>query len=153
MWDWSIDFATNAAVYGLIGFLLLWIGWEVTRLVLGGEGTNGSADARAEALLRASIQPAQYEQLRREGYLEVPSTLFRGRCYRIPRNQARVGVFQDGRKIADLCVIACDPVPDADLVLTHKWMIEADEERYLKVANWLGRPTGYGYVGDERMPV
>jgi hypothetical protein len=28
-------------------------------------------------------------------------------------------------------------MPDADLVLTHKWLIEADEQKYLNTANWV----------------
>jgi len=34
-----------------------------------------------------------------------------------------------------LCVGPVDPLPDADVVLIHKLMIEANEDEYLKAAN------------------
>lgn len=100
---------------------------------------------RAEILLQESITPLQYQSLHSLGYLELPSTLYPHRYYRIPRERRRVQVYeaqetplgQQYQKLGELCVIACEPMPDADLVLTHKWLLEADEQKYLSIANWV----------------
>jgi hypothetical protein len=97
-----------------------------------------AAAQRAEGLLRDNVSAHQYQQLLADGYLEVPSQLHPGRAYRISYQPGRVEVYEAGRPVGQLCVIACDPVPQADLILTHKWLIEADERAYLAVANWIG---------------
>lgn len=104
-----------------------------------------SAKERAELLLRDSISPQAYQSLQEIGYLEIPSRLYANRYYRIPRERRRVQVYEvcetktgpQHQKLGELCVIACEPMPDADLVLTHKWLIEADEQKYLNTANWV----------------
>ena len=127
---------------GLLLFaLLLWrrLGWRVGR---------EQAERRAEELLRATLPAAQYHALQRMGYLELHSRLYPSRRYHIPRHRGRVEVFElqttspspFWRKIAELCVIPTEPMPDADLVLAHKWLIEADESTYLAIANWIRVP-------------
>lgn len=104
-----------------------------------------SPKERAEMLLRDSISPQDYQKLLNLGYLEIPSRIYSNRYYRIPRERRRVQVFEvcetamglQHQKLGELCVIACEPMPDADLVLTHKWLIEADEQKYLNTANWV----------------
>jgi hypothetical protein len=104
------------------------------------------AKKRAEQLLRNSITDEQYKQLVSQGYLEIPSRLYPGYLYRIPRTQQRVFIYENSqssvipypRKLAELCVLSCDQVPDADMVLAHKLMIEADEQTYLSIANRIG---------------
>jgi len=104
------------------------------------------AKKRAEQLLRNSITGEQYKQLVSQGYLEIPSRLYPGYLYRIPRTQQRVAIYENSqspavpysRKLAELCVLSCDQVPDADMVLAHKLMIEADEQTYLSIANRIG---------------
>jgi hypothetical protein len=112
---------------------------------------NRQATVRAEKLLRDSLPREQYQQLEHFGYLDLPSQLDPARIYRIPRLRGRVQVYESyllgttllRRKTAELCVIACEPVPDADLILAHKWMIEADEVRYLSTANWIKTPHSW----------
>jgi len=109
-----------------------------------------AAARRAEGLLREHLSTSQYQHLRSEGYLEVPSRLHPGRAYRIPSRPGRVTVCEGGRPVGQLCDIACDPVPPADLILTHKWLIEADERVYLALANWIsGSPPRYALGGLE----
>lgn len=103
-----------------------------------------NAHARAESLLRASVTPQEYAFLLENDYLEVPSRLYANRIYQIPRKRRRVRVYAMDRhdttkryKLGELCLIACEPVPDADVVLTHKWLLEADEQTYLATANWI----------------
>jgi len=71
-----------------------------------------SAESRAKALLREMLSENQYQQLIKFGYLEVPSPSIDNRVYRIP-----------------------EPLPDGDVVVMHKLMIEANEEEYLQKAN------------------
>lgn len=104
-----------------------------------------SPKERAEQLLRDSVSRQVYQNLLNLGYIEIPSRLYANRYYRIPRERRRVQVYEvcetptglQHQKLGELCVIACEPMPDADLVLTHKWLIEADEQRYLNTANWV----------------
>jgi hypothetical protein len=44
-----------------------------------------------------------------------------------------------------LCVQPIDPVPDGDVVMMHKLMIEGNEEEYLRIANRF-EPTLYGFI-------
>jgi hypothetical protein len=44
-------------------------------------------------------------------------------------------VIEQGRHEANLCLQPLDAVPDADIVVIHKLMIEADEETYRQTAN------------------
>jgi hypothetical protein len=112
------------------------------------------ANRRAEMLLRDQLTPQQHRQLLKFGYLDLPSHLEWNRIYRIPRKAGRVHVLQTCligttplyRRVAELCVIAQDPVPDADLVLAHKWMIEADEANYLTIARWIRPPNDHWYA-------
>lgn len=106
------------------------------------------ANRRAEQLLSERLTHEQYEQLTKFGYLDLPSRLDPYRCFRIPRHRGRVLVLHNcsmggsmlSRKVAELCVVSSEPVPDADMVLIHKFMIEADEATYLATANWTRPP-------------
>lgn len=124
-------------------FFALWISRRTTSLPQA--AATQSPKERAEQLLRDSVSRQAYQNLLNLGYLEIPSRLYANRYYRIPRERRRVQVYEvcetamgvQHQKLGELCVIACEPMPDADLVLTHKWLIEADEQRYLNTANWV----------------
>ena len=73
----------------------------------------------------------------RHGYLDIPSPRYPGCIYRVPQAQGLVGVIEQGRRKASLCLQPLEWVPDADIVVMHKLMIEADEETYLQTANKL----------------
>lgn len=133
---------TIAAVGSLAFFFTLWVHWRLPPTPV---CIPQSPQERAEMLLRDSISPQAYKHLLNVGYLEIPSRLYSNRYYRIPRERRRVQVYEvcetaaglQHQKLGELCVIACEPMPDADLVLTHKWLIEADEQKYLNTANWV----------------
>jgi hypothetical protein len=93
------------------------------------------AEQRAETLLRDVLSSGQFHQLRRRGYLDVPSPSRPTRTYRIPRSRDQVRVYENGRLIERLCVQAIEPVPSGDIVLMHKLMIEGNEAEYLRIAN------------------
>jgi hypothetical protein len=92
-------------------------------------------DRRADELLRAVLTHEEYIRLKRLGYLDIPSPRDQERFYRVPRYSGLVGVIEQGRRIADLCLQPLECVPVADIVVIHKLMIEADEETYLQTAH------------------
>lgn len=94
------------------------------------------AERRAASLLRDMLTPEQCRQLLWHGYLEVPSPSSAGRVYRVPRAQGGfVQVIEDGKAVMRLCVQPVEHLPDADVIVLHKLMIEANEEHYLEKAN------------------
>ena len=122
-------------IYVLLGlfaacsFVLLW------RLTLDSYLKWAEANRRANELLRSVLTSEQYRQLTRYGYLDIPSPRDPGCIYRVPRTQGMVGVIERGKRKASLCLQPLEMVPDADIVVIHKLMIEADEETYLQTAN------------------
>lgn len=94
------------------------------------------AERRATHLLRDVLTPEQCRQLLWHGYLEIPSPSSAGRVYRVPRARGEfVQVIENGKAIMRICVQPVERLPDADVVVLHKLMIEANEEHYLQNAN------------------
>jgi len=93
------------------------------------------AERRAANLLRDTLTPEQFHQLAWRGYLEVPSPTEPLRVYRVPRTKGYVQVIENGRAVMRLCVQPVESLPDADVIVLHKLMIEANEETYLQKAN------------------
>ena len=93
------------------------------------------AKRRAGELLRAVLTAEQYVQLIRQGYIDIPSPSDPERVYRVPRSPGQVQVREKGQLTQWLCLQPFEWVPDADLVVIHKLMIEADEQTYLQKAN------------------
>jgi len=93
------------------------------------------AERRAADLLRDTLTPEQFRQLVWRGYLEVPSPTEPQRVYRVPRTKGYIQVIENGRAVMPLCVQPIESLPDADVVVLHKLMIEANEENYLQKAN------------------
>ncbi|MFL5654429.1 MAG: hypothetical protein ACJ8CB_09650 [Ktedonobacteraceae bacterium] len=94
-----------------------------------------SAESRAKVLLREMLSENQYQQLIKSGYLEVVSPNYDNRIYRIPGSGGLVKVFERGNAIMELCLQPAEPLPDGDVVVMHKLMIEANEQEYLQKAN------------------
>jgi hypothetical protein len=94
------------------------------------------AERRASSLLRDMLTPEQCHQLLWHGYLEIPSPNSAGRVYRVPRARGGfVQVIENGKAVMRLCVQPVERLPDADVIVLHKLMIEANEEHYLQKAN------------------
>lgn len=92
-------------------------------------------ERRATGLLRDILTPEQFHQLTWRGYLEIPSPTEPRRIYRVPRSKGYVQVIENGRAIMRLCLQPVECLPDADIVVLHKLMIEGNEETYLEKAN------------------
>lgn len=99
------------------------------------------AEQRAEQLLKILLPNEQYNHLVRKGYIEVQSGMYPYRTYRIPRHRGSVEVYEMGRLVMSLCVQPTEVVPDADVVVMHKLMIEGNEREYLRRANYFDRQT------------
>ena len=93
------------------------------------------AERRATDLLRDILTPEQFRQLLWRGYLEIPSPTEPRRVYRVPRSKGYVQVIENGRAVMRLCLQPVECLPDADVVVLHMLMIEANEETYLQKAN------------------
>ncbi len=93
------------------------------------------ARQRAAELLLSVLTREQYRQLKRRGYVDIPSPRDPERFYRVPRYSGLVGVISQGRRIANLCLQPVEGLPNDDIVVKHKLLIEADEETYLQTAN------------------
>jgi two-component system, response regulator PdtaR len=94
-------------------------------------GERAPAEQRAEKLLLTVLSEAEQRQLAEYGYVEVPSTLSPDRIYRIPRSGRLPIVYEHGAPVYRLCIGPVEPLPSADLVLSHLLLIRADERRYL----------------------
>ncbi len=94
-----------------------------------------AAKARAEHVLMEMLSPEDYQHLARRGYIEVRSPNVPERCYRVPKYRGRIHVYEAGRPVMSLCVQPVHHIPDADVVLIHKLMIEGNEQEYLRIAN------------------
>jgi hypothetical protein len=93
------------------------------------------SERQAATLLRDMLTPEQLRQLLWRGYLEIPSPTEPGRTYRVPKSKGYVQVIEDGHATMRLCLQPAEYLPDADVVVLHKLMIEANEETYLQKAN------------------
>ena len=119
-------------VAGIIVIIaIIALGWQV----VGSYREWFSAKRQAGELLRAVLTPEQYCQLMQFSYIDIPSTRDQERIYRVPRGPGLVRVIEKGRQTASLCLKPQEWVPDADIVVMHKLMIEADEETYLQKAH------------------
>jgi hypothetical protein len=98
------------------------------------------AERCAEGLLRELLTDAEYRHLCSRGYLDVVSPARPGRVYRVPRGPGLVLVLDGGRVTERLCVQPAESsLPEADVVLLHKLLIQSDEEGYLHTANHFHR--------------
>ncbi len=98
------------------------------------------AERQAESLLYEMLSPMEYRQLCYTGFLDVPSPSRPNRTYRVPRGPGQVLVLENNRVTERLCVQpASGGLPEADVVLMHKLLIQADEDTYLQTANHFPR--------------
>jgi hypothetical protein len=93
------------------------------------------SERRAMSLLREMLSSEEFRQLTWLGYVDVPSPSDRNRTYRVPRTRGYVQVIDGGRAVMRLCLQPTERIPDADVVLLHKLMIEGNETAYLDKAN------------------
>jgi hypothetical protein len=128
-------------VYVLLGIIVVSCLVVLVRLALESYLKWSEANRRANELLHSVLTSEQYRELTRNGYLDIPSPRDPGCVYRVPRVQGLVGVIEQGKRKMSLCLQPLEWVPDADMVIMHKLMIEADEETYLQTANKIPRIT------------
>ena len=86
-------------------------------------------------LLCDILSPEQQNQMHHRGYIDFPSPSRLERVYRVQWPPGYVQVRENGKLTMWLCLRPAVSVPDADIMVMHKLMIEADEETYLQKAN------------------
>ncbi|MBI3910408.1 MAG: hypothetical protein HY320_05675 [Armatimonadetes bacterium] len=79
---------------------------------------------------------ARYTTLIRQGYLEFPSRLRRGRVYRLD-SSGNLSCRDPGQSTSSttLCIQSTEPVPRADVLALRYLMVTADEPGLLATAN------------------
>lgn len=94
-----------------------------------------AAREKAEALLRETLDKEQREQFDKTKWFFVISQS--GRRYRIRRRWAGNidEVDQADMIVAEYCIHPQERIPTEDSMLVQKLMLEADESRFLKIAN------------------
>ncbi|HEV7126666.1 MAG TPA: hypothetical protein VGN32_04400 [Ktedonobacterales bacterium] len=94
-----------------------------------------SAEGRSRVMLRDLLSEHEYEQLTKSGYLEVKSPSNSERTYRIPGAGGLVRVYEHDTPIMELCLQPTEPLPEGDVIVLHKLMIQGNEQEYLAKAN------------------
>jgi len=131
--------ATATLLMALLGCVLA--GTVVARSWRSHRGQPGrqarqAAERRAEGLLSQMLGPHGYMALLEQGYLDLPSQHEpSGRwTYRIAYPPDGVLLLEDGAPREHLCILPTRWVPAADVFLTHKALLEGDEDGYLRLA-------------------
>lgn len=92
-------------------------------------------EERAREWLRQLI-PDQADKYIEEGCVEVGSSLFPQRIYRVHYENVGTEVYQKGKKVALCCMHLVDPsLPPTDRVIGEYFYIRGDERNYLHTAN------------------
>lgn len=118
----------------ILTFVLVWKLW-CRYYLFPTQDLDPEAEGRASALLREMLSDGEHQQLMQSGYLSVPSNRVQGRIYRVPARPGWVDVYEADRLAMRVCVEPVDHLPQADVVLMHKLMIEGNEQDYLRTAN------------------
>lgn len=116
----------------LCGTLAWWLYHRETMLCM----QRSDAERRAQELIVKMLNREQVTQLNGLGFIELRSRLIPGRTYRLPRRRGQVQVYEHGHHAGSLCIQPTRWVPDGDIVIMHKLMIEANEAEYLRTANF-----------------
>ncbi len=127
---------------GILAIIILLV--TIGILFVGSTYQRPAAKRRASELLRSVLTLEQYNQLIRHGYIDIPSPSNSERIYRVPRYPGRVQVREKGKITMWLCLQPLELIPDFDIVVIHKLMIEAEEEVYLQKANHI-IPLSFDY--------
>jgi hypothetical protein len=112
-----------------------WRRWRATREVR----------RRADRLVRQVLADTEYAQLRREGFLELPSRARPGRRYRIPAGGSPVAALEPDGRVVYLCLQPTEPIPRQELLIVQKLLLEGAEDDYWRRANQVGRALGRGF--------
>jgi hypothetical protein len=131
--------ATQTLVMSILGVILAGtVLWRAARIVRGRPRTAArrAAEQRAEGLLAELLGERDYAALLTRGYLDIPSRLAPPgtRVYRVAYPPDGVLLVEHGVAVEHLCILPTAWVPPADVFLTHKALLEGDEEEYLRLA-------------------
>ena len=105
------------------------------RMVEEQERKKQNAQKRALELLKEILTKTQNEAFDKDKCIPVDAPS--GKKYVIEKGRSgNVYSIKDGKKIERYCIHPSDQeVPEADVMLAQKLMLEADEEEFLRIAN------------------
>jgi hypothetical protein len=126
--------------------LVLALALVATTLAVRGALGRQRAQRRADTLVRELLTPDELGTLQARGYLDVPSRITPGRVYRIPARPGLVTVIDAGGFATRLCLVPARGVPERELILVHKLLLEGAEDEYWQRAN---RLTGLWWPGPD----
>lgn len=97
-----------------------------------------AARARAEAVCRTTLGEARWQQLRRNGYLDLPSTRFPGVTYRLRvgrRIEVRTApIVESPWRWPWLCINPAYPLPEAEFFAHLYLYVRDNEDEVIRVA-------------------
>jgi len=107
---------------------------QVERQTTAAKVLRDEADKKAEALLLRHLTPEQRAKYTEARYFELRTKSGLYRLYKgWAGNVARIG--PDGQESDRFCIHPERAVPEADNLLSQKFMLEFEEDRFLKIAN------------------
>lgn len=115
--------------------------WDILRVGdVVDQGDGLTPIQRAANTLRLFLGEEMYDQLERQGFIDVPSVRYASeqRVYRLRRDPAhlrdrRIRVFERGRYVRDFCVVRAMDCPADDGFLTNFLGLLSDEDAALSV--------------------
>ena len=100
------------------------------------------AAMKAEKLLKDHIGPERFDTLFKIGYLDLNSSKYSGRKYRVFKSAYdRIKVLENDKVMDELCVVPTVNCPENDRVLSKIVLLECDEDYILEKANHF-KPAG-----------
>jgi hypothetical protein len=93
-----------------------------------------SAEVTAQQWLRRLI-PIQADHYNEHGFVEIDSSLFPGRRYRIHRNRRTLIISRGGHHFIGCLMCADHWLPPTDRVIAEYFLIQGDERGYLETVN------------------
>ena len=92
------------------------------------------AELTAQQWLRRLI-PIQADRYAEHGFVEIDSTLFPGRRYRISRDRRTLIITRGGHRFRGCLTCVDDSLPPTDRVIAEYFLIQGDERGYLDTVN------------------
>lgn len=90
---------------------------------------------KALRLLEENLSAQQWEEYNKDKRFHVVSQS--GKLYQIRHGRSRnIRLIENGKIVGIYCIHPQDMVPDEDTLLAQKLMLEANEEAFLKIANF-----------------
>ncbi len=95
--------------------------------------TNDPRELRARQTLRMMIGEQEYAKYSVRGFVSIRGES--GRNYQIFPGHRRTAVYQDGRKIEELCIVLSGEFPPTDSVIMRILLVQENEKKFSQISN------------------